>query len=67
MNSPLELHWSGQDLLNARQTAFRHLHLRMDHATPNRYLRERLGLPADALRAQRLIAWAKQKEERGER
>jgi hypothetical protein len=66
MSAPLELHWSGVEVLKARRIAFRRLHMRMNESAPNSLLCQRLGLPTDAQRPQRLIHWARQQPEWGQ-
>ncbi|WP_216821797.1 hypothetical protein, partial [Uliginosibacterium sp. TH139] len=55
MNTTIELEWSGLEIIKARRVAFRKLHLRMSHTTPNSLLCRKLHLPVDRLRPQRLI------------
>jgi hypothetical protein len=67
MSAPLEmtLDWAGLDVIQARRIAARKLHLRISHSTPNSLFCRRLELPADRLRPQRLIHWAKQQSDWG--
>lgn len=68
MSTPpeMDLEWSALDVIKARRLAARKLHLRISHSTPNGLLCRRLGLPADHLRPQRLIHWAKQQADWGQ-
>jgi hypothetical protein len=66
MSNAVDVYWTGLECLAARRIAFRHLRLRMSHTLPNSQLCQRLGLPADHLRPQRLIHWARQQADRGQ-
>lgn len=50
--------WTVGQILFARQKAFEHLGMAIDHNYPNSKLCEALGLPVDVFRPQRLIKWA---------
>jgi len=58
MDDELDFEWTVDQILIARQKAFKHLGMEIDHNYPNRKLCEALGLPIDVFRPQRLIKWS---------